>query len=104
MRVVTVTRGFPVNGSSGEAIIDNFILMKAHLWTFQASALCPLAEDLTPAAGAEFTAGAVPYVAMVTHRAPVQAAPLGGHALLAAPTGALGSGLTLQGSGGPRLS
>lgn len=78
--------------------------MKAHLWTFQASALCPLAEDLTPAAGAEFTAGVVPYVAMVTHRALVQAAPLGGHALLAAQSGTLDSGLTLQGSAGPRLN
>lgn len=72
--------------------------MKAHLRTVKASALCPLAEYLTPAAGTEFTACVVPYVTMVTHRTLIQAAPLGSHALFAALTGTLDFSLTLQGS------
>lgn len=78
--------------------------MRAHLWTFEASTLCPLADDLTPAAGAELAARVVPYVTMVTHRTLVQAAPLGSHALLAALTGTLDFSLTLQGRARPRLN
>lgn len=70
--------------------------MRAHLRTFKASTLCPLADDLTPAADAELTARVVPYVTVVMHRALVQAAPLGSHARLAALTGALDFSLTLQ--------
>lgn len=92
------------NGKSLFLTHNNFILMKAHLRTVKASALCPLAEDLTPAAGAEFTACVVPYVTMVTHRALVQAAPLGSHTLLAALTGTLDFSLTLQGNTSSKLN
>lgn len=78
--------------------------MRAHLRTFKASTLCPLADDLTPAAGAELAARVVPYVTMVTHRTLVRAAPFGSHALLAALTGALDFSLTLQCSTKPRLN
>lgn len=78
--------------------------MKAHLQTVKASALCSLAEDLTPAAGTEFTACVVPYVTMVMHRTLVHAAPLGSHTLLAALTGTLDFSLTLQGSSSSRLN
>lgn len=78
--------------------------MKAHLRAVKASTLCPLAENLTPAAGTEFTACVVPYVTMVTHRTLVQAAPLGSHTLLAALTGTLDFSLTLQGNTSSRLN
>lgn len=78
--------------------------MNAHLRTVKASALCPLAEDLTPAAGTEFTACVVPYVTMVMHRTLVQAAPLGSHTLLAALTGTFDFSLTLQGSTSSKLN
>lgn len=71
---------------------------QAHLWAFNATALGPLAEDLTPVAGTEFTARAVPHVAMVTHRALVQAASLGSGTFITALTSALHFGVTLQGS------
>lgn len=73
-----------------------FSSTQAHLWAFHSSALGPLAEDLTPAAGAELAARAVPHVAVVPHGALVQAAPLGGGAFVAALTGALHFGLTLR--------
>lgn len=102
---------FLFNGSSEKKIIEHFLfwrnnvtLMRAHLGTFKASTLCPVADDLTPAAGAELAARVIPYVAMVTHRALVQAAPLGSHALLAALTSTLDFSLTLQGSARPRLN
>lgn len=74
-----------------------FSSSQAHLWAFHTSALGPLAEDLAPAAGAELAARAVPHVPVVPHGAPVQAAPLGGGAFVAALTGALHFGLTLRG-------
>lgn len=74
-----------------------FCFSQAHLWAFHSSALGPLAEDLTPAAGAELAARAVPHVTVVPHGTPVQAAPLGGGAFVAALTGALHFSLTLRG-------
>lgn len=94
---------FLFNRSSEKNIIknvlfwhNNFTLMRAHLRTFKASTLCPLADDLSPAAGAELAARVVPYVTVVTHRTLVEAAPLGSHALLAALTSAFDFSLTLQ--------
>lgn len=54
-----------------------------------------MAEDLTPAARAEFAAAGVPHVAVVTHYALVEAASPGGGALVAALAGASYFGLTL---------
>lgn len=78
--------------------------MDAHLRTFKASTLCSMAEDLTPAASAELAACVVPYVPMVMHHTIVQAAPLGGHALLAALASTLDFSLTLQGSTRSRVT
>lgn len=71
------------------------------LWALHLSALGPLAEDLTPAAGAEVTARAVPHVTVVVHRALVQAAPLGGSAFVTALTWALYLGVALVAGDGP---
>lgn len=68
----------------------------AHLRALHSSALGPLAEDLTPAAGAEVAARAVPHVPVVVHRALVQAAPLGGGAFITALTRALHLGVALR--------
>lgn len=68
-----------------------------HLWAFSSAALGPLAEHLTPGAGAELAARAVPHVSMVTHHALVLAAPLGSGTFITAPTGPLHFGLTLHG-------
>lgn len=51
---------------------------------------------MTPAAGAEVAARAVPHVPVVVHRALVQAAPLGGGAFITALTRALHLGVTLR--------
>lgn len=73
-----------------------WFLLTTHLRALHSSALGLLAEDLTPAAGAEVAACAVPHVAVVVHRALVQAAPLGGGAFIAALTGALHLGVALR--------
>lgn len=77
-----------------------WFLPATHLRALHSSALGPLAVDLTPAAGAEVAARAVPHVAVVVHRALVQAAPLGGGALIAALAGALHLGVALRGATG----
>lgn len=69
---------------------------ETHLWAFNTTALGLVTEHLTPVAGTELAACAVPHIAMVTHRALIKAAPLGGHAFIAALTGALDFGPTLR--------
>lgn len=77
---------------------------QTHLWAFNTTTLGPLAQDLTPVAGTELAACAVPHVTVVTHRALVQAAPLGCGAFITALTRTLHFGPTLRGSGTARLS
>lgn len=65
------------------------------LWAFDTSTLGPVTEDLTPAAGTELAAGAVPHVSMVTHCALVLAASLSSSAFITALPGTLHFGLPL---------
>lgn len=74
-----------------------FFPFRAHLWAFDTSTLGPLTEDLTPAAGTELAAGAVPHVSMVTHCALVLAASLSSSAFITALPGTLHFGLPLFG-------
>lgn len=74
-----------------------WFLTEAHLRAVHSSTLGPLTDDLTPGAGTELAARAVPHVSMVTHGALVQAASLCGGAFFAALTGTLHFGLTLRG-------
>ena len=76
---------------------------RAYLLALNTTALGPLADHLTPVAGTELAARAVPHVAAVTHRALVQAASLGGGAFITALTSSLHFGLTLRGSSTVRL-
>lgn len=71
------------------------------LWAVDPSTLGPLAEHLAPVAGAELAPGGVPHVAVVTHGALIQAAPLGGGALVAAPPGPPHFGVALVAGEGP---
>lgn len=79
-------------------------LFQTHLWTFNVATLSRLADDLAPVAGTELTACAVPHVTMVTRRALIQAASLGGSAFITAMTSTPHFGLTLRGSSTVRLS
>lgn len=96
-----VTTKLTTNASKDEARFAPCFIMKtlffqAHLRAFNTTTLGPLAEDLTPVAGTEFTASAVPHVSMVTHRTLVQAASLGGGTFITALTSTLHFGVTLQ--------
>lgn len=71
------------------------------LRAFNTTTLSPLAEDLTPVAGTELTARAVPHVSMVTHRALIEAASLGSRTFITAPSSTLHFGLTLVTGDGP---
>lgn len=106
-----MTTKVPTKVSKEEARFTSYFIMKTffspfqtHLWAFDTTTLGPLAQDLTPVAGTELAARAVPHVTVVTHRALVQAASLGSGAFVTAPTRTLHFGPTLRGSSTARLS
>lgn len=76
---------------------------RAYLLALNTTAFGPLADHLTPVAGTELAARAVPHVTAVTHRTLVQAASLGGGAFITALTSTPHIGLTLRGSSTVRL-
>lgn len=87
------TGGF-LRGTLGAALPRQVNKLRS-LWALDPCTFSPLTEDLTPVAGAELAAGAVPHVSMVTHRPLIKAAPLGGGAFVTTLAGALHFGLTL---------
>lgn len=93
--------GFPLVHTGGflggalRAALPRQVNKLQSLWALDLFTFGPLTEDLTPVAGTELAAGAVPHVSMVTHRPLIKAAPLGGGAFVTTLTGTLHFGLTL---------